>query len=296
MARSKVWTGTEWIYEDISYAGSGLYPQIVVSAPVGTEITVTDGTHTYTETSTEATTTFELVNYGTYTASGTIEGLPYSQTAEVDTVKIYKVGLGTLPSTYQEVEYLESTGAQYIDTGVIPSDDMQCIAKIQTDTFTSNKVRILGSYESVGGIAYRCYMPSYYYSNSPQYSINYGRIDYNSNYSGTSVLGLHTFDVHYTTSSQVIKMDDNTIYSASTATSIGIVNNPLYIFALNNGSASDFTKTKLYSCVIRSQSSTVRDFIPCYRKSDNVAGLYDKANNVFYTNQGSGTFNVGPEV
>lgn len=27
-----------------------------------------------------------------------------------------------LPSEYQEVEYLESTGTQYIDTGVIPNE------------------------------------------------------------------------------------------------------------------------------------------------------------------------------
>ena len=29
---------------------------------------------------------------------------------------------GNLPSAYQQVEYLESTGTQYIDTGVTPSD------------------------------------------------------------------------------------------------------------------------------------------------------------------------------
>ena len=40
----------------------------------------------------------------------------------------------------------------------------------------------------------------------------------------------------------------------------------------------------------------VREFIPCYRKADSVAGLYDLANNTFYTNAGSGVFVVGPDV
>lgn len=37
-------------------------------------------------------------------------------------------------------------------------------------------------------------------------------------------------------------------------------------------------------------------FIPCYRKADNVAGIYDVENGVFYTNAGTGTFIVGPDV
>lgn len=35
---------------------------------------------------------------------------------------------------------------------------------------------------------------------------------------------------------------------------------------------------------------------PCYRKADNVPGWYDTTNDVFYTNEGTGTFVVGPDV
>ncbi len=38
------------------------------------------------------------------------------------------------------------------------------------------------------------------------------------------------------------------------------------------------------------------EYIPCYRKADNVAGMYDIVNNVFYTNAGTGKFTVGPDV
>lgn len=46
----------------------------------------------------------------------------------------------------------------------------------------------------------------------------------------------------------------------------------------------------MYRCKIYSNGTLVRDFIPCYRNSDNVIGLYDTLNNVFYTNVGTGTF------
>lgn len=40
----------------------------------------------------------------------------------------------------------------------------------------------------------------------------------------------------------------------------------------------------------------VRDFIPCYRKSDGVIGLYDLVNDVFYTNLGTGQFTKGKNI
>lgn len=38
------------------------------------------------------------------------------------------------------------------------------------------------------------------------------------------------------------------------------------------------------------------DLIPCYRKADNVIGMYDLVNDKFYTNEGTGTFLKGKDV
>ena len=38
------------------------------------------------------------------------------------------------------------------------------------------------------------------------------------------------------------------------------------------------------------------EYIPCYRRSDNVIGMYDTVAEVFYTNDGSGTFTKGADV
>lgn len=47
---------------------------------------------------------------------------------------------------------------------------------------------------------------------------------------------------------------------------------------------------KLYYFKIWNGETLVRDMIPCYRKADNVAWLYDLVEWVFYTNQGTGEF------
>ena len=42
--------------------------------------------------------------------------------------------------------------------------------------------------------------------------------------------------------------------------------------------------------------NAIKEFVPCYRKVDNVPGFYERVNNVFYTNAGTGTFVVGPDI
>lgn len=53
---------------------------------------------------------------------------------------------------------------------------------------------------------------------------------------------------------------------------------------------------KLYYVRFYNNGNIVEDFVPCYRKSDSVPGLYDIVNQIFYTNAGSGSFTVGRDV
>lgn len=40
----------------------------------------------------------------------------------------------------------------------------------------------------------------------------------------------------------------------------------------------------------------LRDMIPCYRRSDNVIGMFDLVSQAFFTNVGTGVFTVGEDV
>ena len=53
---------------------------------------------------------------------------------------------------------------------------------------------------------------------------------------------------------------------------------------------------QLYGCKIWDDDILVRNFVPCYRVSDNKPGLYDLVNDEFLTNSGTGEFTLGPEV
>lgn len=53
---------------------------------------------------------------------------------------------------------------------------------------------------------------------------------------------------------------------------------------------------KVYRLKLYENNALVREYVPCYRVSDNEIGLYELVNNVFYPNNGTGTFNKGNDI
>ena len=70
----------------------------------------------------------------------------------------------------------------------------------------------------------------------------------------------------------------------------------LFVRDWYNGNLNAYAKMKLYVCKMYEGNTLTRNFVPCYRKSDNVIGLYDLVGEKFYTNSGSGTFKKGSDV
>ena len=68
-----------------------------------------------------------------------------------------------------------------------------------------------------------------------------------------------------------------------------------YVFN-SHSEPSLMSSMRLYKLKMWTDDILVRDFIPCYRKSDNVVGMYDLVNGKFYTNEGTGEFVKGPDV
>jgi hypothetical protein len=92
-----------------------------------------------------------------------------------------------------------------------------------------------------------------------------------------------------------MKCNDQTrSYTASS----GSPNLPLILFGLSNGGNIDGRKFigNIYYFKIYISGILSKEFIPCYRKSDNVVGMYDVINDAFYTNSGTGTFIKGPNI
>lgn len=210
-----------------------------------------------------------------------------------------------LPREYQQVEWIYTASyGPYINTNLIPNTSAKIEAKMQ---FT----------EKPAGINTRCYcgakntIGSYYPSDS--------RIGYYYNSSTSSYLTVQT-TYYVTTNSQratsltlsfntnihiyiidyknrCVALDNNSKNFSQSGTN-GIPNVPFFLFAQSLQSANDYTNRsdhlRLYYFKWYSNDQITRTFYPCYRKSDNVVGLYEIFTNTFFTNNGSGSFTAGP--
>ena len=207
------------------------------------------------------------------------------------------LGAPNIPSEYQEVEYIQSTAASPWSA----SSSWQCINTWFTHT-PNTKVEIDYQYlaTTVQQRMFGSETTNSSYSTFTTY-INWGTQwaratkDWEWNRQSTSVsadTNRHTFVLDKST--YTIYTNWSQIHSWSNAyTMTKNWQYPLTLFATRNSWYSSYIEhasAKLYSCKIRDNNTLVRDFVPCYRKSDNVIWLYDKVNNQFYTNAWSWTF------
>lgn len=206
-----------------------------------------------------------------------------------------RYGRANIPSEYTEVEYIESTGTQYINTNIIPTNTTGVEAKISICNDNNTDNVIVGCRKTTSG-ENRYWIDVDWSDND---AIIFG---FNNNTPLKNRYLLNGSDVGKSFIISMNYMNDrtgkingityDTSISSKTLVSISV---PIYIFAGNRlGNASYQYSGKLYNLKITDGTNVIKNFVPCYRKSDNVAGLYDLINNVFYTNQGTGNFIVGP--
>ena len=197
----------------------------------------------------------------------------------------------TLPSEYQAVEYIESTGTQYIDTGFKHNNN----TTIEVDTIYSPENGIASVIFGAREVISNLNKNAFFTGKASASGFSYASVYNNSAIATEKTEDFYANRRKYKLDKNISYIDDNVVATFTNETFVSSYND--YIFALNSmNTAILFSKMKLYGCKIYNNNILVRNFIPCYRKSDNVIGLYDLVNNVFYTNQGTGTFAKGNNV
>ena len=239
---------------------------------------------------------FNMVGGGGVTASIFVTGL--SETDTVTATKGSKTLTGKwtqnpnpaahgLPNEYTELEYIEGTGTQYIDTGVPPTQGLGCFLKFKFNDIASN-VYLFGAFEA-NSVRYT---PIFTYSGSLVGNKNKTYNDY-IYYKNPGDKQVH--ELKFNVNGSDIEFDGQVVGSVG---DIGYSSNiPIYIFSRYYQGVDTLAKANIYETILySSDGAVVRNYIPAKRNSDSVVGLYDTVGNVFYTNAGTGTFKAGPEV
>lgn len=197
-------------------------------------------------------------------------------------------GSSRLPSGYTELEYIESTGTQYIDTGIKPNQDtsieIEAIPSAVGETYLGEGFCPYAAGVSNNDSAFECY------TSHDQYEFDYdGQIAYLATATVGDLLKINH-------SKNVVSLTVNGADAYTQIFEYKSFESPytLTLFARHRASLV-YSKGKIKKCKIKSGDTLVRDFYPA-KSINGTIGLYDLVNSAFYTNAGTGVFTAGAEI
>lgn len=182
------------------------------------------------------------------------------------------------PKKYIPLEYIESSGVQYIDTGIAPT----------TTTIVELQFKKVGSiidYERLFGVR-----DTFEIMRNDRSSTNW--VFKVKNSENPVNLGTTTNLITIKCGNGAVYADESLklTYNKPTIST----SNTIYLFYAKL--ADRYGTFQLYSCKIYSEPNIlVRSFLPAIDDS-NMICLYEEIDNKFYYNMGSGSFIAGPEI
>lgn len=188
-----------------------------------------------------------------------------------------------LPAGYTELEYIQSSGAQYIDTGFVPNSNTRIVSDFEAMDGPYQFVSIFGQRSSSNADGTFLFMQNGVFN--AMYGTSYTSFDNDYDFSTQR----HVCDFNknvVTVSEKSVVLPISSFVGATSLT----------LFAVNTSGTKDLIgNVRCYSCKIFDNDSIVRDLVPCIGPSGAV-GLYDVIGKSFYPNGGTGGFIAGPEV
>lgn len=196
-----------------------------------------------------------------------------------------------LPDEYQQVEYIQMTGTQWIDTGHKADGYTGIAATFQFTSVTPTQQVLFGSGSS-GGLVYTFYINS---GGGWSYAYNNNSGNWVSILNGANT-NKHSIEFNITRGK--LTFDTQREFTLSGTTNDTLTADRIYIGSYKNASSlgAQNARVKIYKFDIYWSNDLAQRFIPCYRKSDGVIGMYEPIEKKFYTNAGTGTFGKGPNV
>lgn len=206
--------------------------------------------------------------------------------AYLGTELVYEVN--PLPAGYTMLSYIESTGTQFINTGVAYGLDKQVEIRFGATTSTFSRFGfVIGGGGNFQGLVTRNSSNSYYAS-------------LNSSSTGAVVFSISDSIFNWTFNTSEHKVLKNGV-AQRTLTPIDPYTASGNIGILGNPQAANYNNVgigRIYRAVVKDNQTNKALFkgIPAMRDSDSAVGMYDLISDTFLTNAGSGDFTYGNDV
>ncbi len=187
-----------------------------------------------------------------------------------------------LPDGYTQLEYLQSTGTQYINTGFTPNQDTRVVCRAKCPVSTTTNF-LFGARVSNAASQY-AFLGAAAGTFRSDYATVWGSFPSSLNTSDTILIDKNK---NVTTIN-----GGNAVTATATTFSAG---SPLALFGVNTAGTITYGKVTIHRAKIYDNGKLVRDMVPA-RNSSGTLGMYDLVSGTFYTNAGTGTFTAGADI
>lgn len=193
-----------------------------------------------------------------------------------------------LPSSYTAVDYLQSSGEQWIEMGVAPNQNTKAVLKIKINVFTSQGASLIGSRTDV--------------NSDDQFTT------YLDDYGGTRFLfrmdgqpetipwkGLTTDKIYIVTLSGTkmkAELEDGTAVFSKTFSVPDFTSTVTMALFRSKGVSGAYFQGRIYSCKHYSGDELIQDFVPCL-DTGGVPCMFDLVSRKSFYNKGTGSFTWG---
>jgi len=185
------------------------------------------------------------------------------------------------------IEWLESTGEQYIKTGIIPTSEFSF-------EVTAN---ILGYYEWNPIGTWDGWLKNMF-GVDLKFVNNGGMLNcWGDAFTENKKNPINTWlKISQKNGEQkVSRVSDGYVYLNSNLNKTFHCSSDVYIFSLNIKDKSTYSNEgRINSVIIRNNNKTLLDFVPV--RKDGIGYMYDKVSGQLFGNQGSGAFIIGPDI
>lgn len=193
---------------------------------------------------------------------------------------------GQLPDGFVKLEYIESNGTQYIDTGIKPDNSTKCVFEAEVLSTNTGTDHHLSS-----AIAGGNYFVIRLKQDKSGYAARWGTAALKDVPHTGAIFAKHTFSL----SKDGAQIDDASVATFPSVTFSVSASLPIFGYVSGTSAVSQFSSMRLYSYRVYSNESLVRNFVPCKNASGTV-GLYDLVGSKFYKSGNAKVFTAGPEA
>ncbi len=184
---------------------------------------------------------------------------------------------GTEPIVHKELEYIQSTGTQYIDLDYTFNND--CKFVLEGSNFSGLSV-MHGS--------------DLYTSSGASMSINSGNLYWSYVRDLVIIPSVTSSNLKYTIEIQrnLVTVND-TVVSSDTSVNTTTTFTPIRLFRARSN--NNYSSYKLYSFKIYENDVLVKNYVPAKHLLTEAVGLYETISKQWFYNAGTGTFIAGPD-